>query len=45
MHLCWAYLFVSKLEIGLLGACYAMNITYFTLFIGITVYARFIPAI
>jgi Na+-driven multidrug efflux pump len=39
LHLCWAYYFVRVKDFGMLGVCYAQNITYFTLFLLITAYS------
>lgn len=39
LHLMWAFLIVDFYGFGFLGACYALNITYLTLCIGITLYS------
>jgi Na+-driven multidrug efflux pump len=39
LHLAWAYYFVRVRDMGMLGVCYAQNITYLTLFLVITVYS------
>ena len=33
LHLCSAYLFVYVMDLNIIGICYALNITYFILFI------------
>jgi len=41
----WIYLFVSRWKWGFMGACYALNVTYFTLLVVITVYSSLIERV
>jgi MATE family multidrug resistance protein len=41
MHLFWAHMFVGKWGYGIVGTCYALDITYFTLLCGILLYCSF----
>lgn len=43
LHVAWAFYLVNIY--GMIGVCYAHNITYFTLFISITIYTHFMPEI
>ena len=45
LHLIWASLIVGRWDYGYLGAAFALNITYFSLCIGIMVYSSRLEAI